>query len=117
MSRLSAPFARAVGIIAPVLDPSFAAFLSEQLAYAIHDMTPIRPAWTRKAACRGWSTSLWFPERGDPDNGRTAKRICANCPVSAECLADAQEFTDNAALGIWGGLSSQQRRRARRGVA
>src|SRR5262245_30646060 len=112
--RLSAGRSRAVGKIGSLLDPSFAAFLDEQLAYAIHDMTPIRPTWTRRAACRGWSTSLWFPERGENDNGRTAKRICASCPVRSECLAWAQEFGDTAALGIWGGLSSQRRRRARR---
>jgi WhiB family redox-sensing transcriptional regulator len=101
-----------------VLDPSFAAFLDEQLAYAIHDMCVERPSWIRKAACRGWSTSLWFPERGDPDNGRTAKRICASCPVSVECLAEALELSDdaNASTGIWAGLSGTQRRRARRDI-
>ena len=96
-----------------MLDPSFAALLRERLAYAVRDMTPIRPAWTRKAACRGWSTSLWFPERGDPDNGRTAKRICEACPVRAECDAFAHEFLE-IGHGIWAGFNLRSRRRARR---
>jgi WhiB family redox-sensing transcriptional regulator len=100
-----------------VFDDSFARFLDEQLAYAIADMSVMRPAWTRQAACRGWSTSLWFPDRGEADNGRTAKRICSSCPVRAECLADADVYGDNTTAGIWGGLSGPQRRRARRDIA
>jgi WhiB family redox-sensing transcriptional regulator len=96
-----------------MLEPEFAAFPDEQLAYAIAGMNVLRPAWTRQAACRGWDTSLWFPERGDPDNGRIAKKICGSCPVSAECLADALSFGAQGTLGIWGGLSAPQRRRAR----
>jgi WhiB family redox-sensing transcriptional regulator len=101
-----------------LLDDSFARFLDEQLAWAVRDMSVMRPAWTRRAACRGWDTRLFFPERGDPDLRRTAKRICSSCPVRAECLADAVEFdAANASAGIWGGLSSPQRRRARRDIA
>lgn len=42
---------------------------------------------------------MWFPPKGGA--GVTAKRICARCPVKAECDA----FGANEPDGFWGGRS------------
>jgi WhiB family transcriptional regulator, redox-sensing transcriptional regulator len=68
-----------------------------------------RPAWHRRAACRGMGTSLFFPGLGE------SKAVCAGCEVRAECL-DAV-VSDQRAPGIWGGLSERQRTQLRRGAA
>jgi WhiB family redox-sensing transcriptional regulator len=50
-------------------------------------------------------------------SSRTARRICAHCPVQPTCAAHATalEQHDGAAIrGIWGGHSQQQRRQRRR---
>lgn len=47
-------------------------------------------------------------ERAD----RRARAICAPCPIRAECLEFALAI--NAAYGIWGGLTTRERRKIRR---
>ena len=84
------------------------------LAYVIRDVSSARPSWKRRAACRGHDTNLWFPERGDADNGRTATAICAGCSVRQECAALAMGFSDNYVFGVCGGMSGPERRKARR---
>ena len=68
--------------------------------------------WRDEAACAEHDGALWFPERG----GFTAeaKRICATCPVQAECLEYAE--TNIIKFGVWGGLSERQRRMRRKGA-
>lgn len=68
-----------------------------------------RPAWMRQAACAEMDTDLFFPKRG----GVTApiKRICAKCPVRAQCLAYA--MSNGERHGIWGGFSESERRKIR----
>lgn len=45
--------------------------------------------------------SAWFlPEASDAE-ARRAQRVCAGCPVKAECLAWA---TDHSEWGVWGGV-------------
>ncbi len=69
-----------------------------------------RNNWREQAACRpgtGHDLDTFFP------NGNaiiTAKRICATCPVTAQCLADALAAGPGL-IGIWGGTSEQERRR------
>jgi WhiB family redox-sensing transcriptional regulator len=41
-----------------------------------------------------------------------AKRICASCPVRANCLASALRAGESA--GIWGGTTPEERRILRR---
>jgi WhiB family redox-sensing transcriptional regulator len=68
-------------------------------------------AWRLHAACRGRPGSLWFAERGDVVSVRVAKRVCAGCPVRADCLDYA---LDNGIVeGIWGGRSGRERRQLR----
>ena len=48
--------------------------------------------WRADAACVGYPTSWWYPERGhSADTARKARRICARCPVQSECLQHALE--------------------------
>lgn len=72
-----------------------------------------RPDWFDLAKCRGMDPNLFFPDRFD-DTGCVdeAKAVCAECPVSAECLELA--MVTHEATGVWGGLSGKQRRELRR---
>jgi len=71
---------------------------------------PIPPAWVSRGLCAQTDPEAFFPEKG----GATApaKRICAACPVRAECLAWALENGER--FGIWGGTSYLERRRLQR---
>lgn len=72
-------------------------------------------AWKLKAACRGSDPSVFFVGRYDGRNAsRQAKRICAGCPVQAECLDYALDWPQNYDYGIYAGTNSQQRRALRR---
>ena len=62
--------------------------------------------WRDRALCAGMDPELWFPAAGQSPR---AKRICAACPVRAECLAFALAL--GSVQGIWGGLTEAQRRR------
>lgn len=75
-----------------------------------------RPAWHRRAACRGRGTTAFFPSPGDSLNA--ARAVCASCEVQPECLAAA--VADAGLQGFWGGTSERERRlirRERRGSA
>lgn len=62
--------------------------------------------WTTFAECQFIDPELFFPERGG--STKAAKRVCADCPVSAQCLDFA---LDNFEWwGIWGGKSERERR-------
>ncbi len=67
-------------------------------------------AWQDLANCRGADPDLFFPERGA--STRTAKSICRECSVRAECLEFA--IVSSEKFGIWGGLSERERRKIRR---
>ncbi len=67
-------------------------------------------SWWTKAACRGTDTNVFFPDKGE--STRPAKRICATCDVTAECLQAALERDDR--FGVYGGLSERERRRLKR---
>jgi WhiB family redox-sensing transcriptional regulator len=53
---------------------------------------------------------MFYPERGT--TCADLKAICAECPVTAECLAYA--LVNREKYGTWGGKSERQRRRMRR---
>ncbi|CAN5263962.1 WhiB family transcriptional regulator [soil metagenome] len=67
-------------------------------------------AWQDLANCRGADPDLFFPERGA--STRTAKSICRQCSVRAQCLEFA--IVSSEKFGIWGGLSERERRKIRR---
>ena len=69
--------------------------------------------WRELAACAGREDNLFFPvNEGERSLVGAAKAVCEGCPVQAECLAYAIETGQNE--GIWGGLTSTERRTLRR---
>jgi WhiB family redox-sensing transcriptional regulator len=72
-------------------------------------ITPDPPAWTESAVCQSVDPELFFPQKGG--SVRAAKRVCAVCPVRADCLADALAHGER--FGVWGGLSDRERLRLR----
>lgn len=68
--------------------------------------------WQLHAACRHISTDVFFHPENERGNARHhreqhAKRICAECPVLAECRAHALQVHEP--YGVWGGLSEGER--------
>jgi WhiB family redox-sensing transcriptional regulator len=71
--------------------------------------------WRHRAACRDEDPELFFPI------GTTgpallqvdeAKAVCRRCDAVEECLTWALDSDQDA--GVWGGLSEDERREARR---
>jgi WhiB family redox-sensing transcriptional regulator len=73
--------------------------------------------WAERALCAQADPDAWFPDRGGCGQARLAKRVCAACPVQAECLEYAMSGADTwggIATGIWGGTTPQERDQLRR---
>jgi WhiB family redox-sensing transcriptional regulator len=70
-------------------------------------VNPWRQAWSRRAACLNMDVDRFYPDRGE--STREAKKVCARCPVTAECLDWAVSTKER--YGVWGGLSERERRR------
>lgn len=66
--------------------------------------------WIDEARCKEVGTELFFPEQSDVIGSRRARSICNKCEVKAECL----EYGINEEFGIWGGLTSVERRHLRK---
>jgi WhiB family transcriptional regulator, redox-sensing transcriptional regulator len=70
--------------------------------------------WQHKAACKGPQSTMFFPpshfEKKDEKERRerSAKSICAQCNVKADCLNYAIDIREPH--GIWGGLNETERR-------
>ena len=70
-------------------------------------------SWRLHAACRNVDTELFYaPESGERGRARTArertaKAICATCPVKAPCAAYALQHHER--YGVWGGLTESER--------
>jgi hypothetical protein len=62
--------------------------------------------WRQQAACQGADPNVFFPEAGDPLDH--ARRLCAMCPVLADCLADAVRLRD--VHGFRAGRTGDERR-------
>ena len=71
------------------------------------------PDWRTRAACLGRDPELFFPHPSDRDGEDAAVAVCWQCPVEADCLADAMEAEKWLSAfnrwGIWGGKTPQQR--------
>lgn len=72
-----------------------------------------REKWQAEGTCRQVDPEIFFPEKGQ--STRDAKRVCANCPVTAECLEYA--LVNGERFGIFGGYSERERREMRRRIA
>jgi hypothetical protein len=69
-----------------------------------------RPAWHRRAACRGDGTEGYIVGRGGRSYEKT-KETCVGCPVRMECLEVA--LADDDLVGMWGGTTGAERRQMR----
>jgi WhiB family transcriptional regulator, redox-sensing transcriptional regulator len=81
-------------------------------ALRLADPDPHAVTWWDFAACLGTDTDSFFPAKGQPSGA--AKRLCARCPVRAQCLEYALDYESThlgAPHGVWGGKSPQQRRK------
>ena len=68
--------------------------------------------WQLQAACRGMDSSVFFHPDGQrgaarAERERSAKAICAQCPVMAQCRDHALSVREP--YGVWGGLSAEER--------
>ncbi len=73
-----------------------------------------RPQWHRWAACRGQGPDQFISGSVGASYAQ-AKEQCASCEVRAECLDAA--LADESLAGVWGGTTTKERVRLRRGVA
>ena len=73
------------------------------------------PSWHDDAACASIDPELWFPEVGAAASTGAARAVCAACPVRTECLTAALERGEQH--GIWGGLTTRERRALTKAVA
>lgn len=69
-----------------------------------------QPHWRDKANCLDADPEAFFPIIGN--NGVDAKKICARCEVTEECLDYAMRHRIDE--GVWGGLSTIDREKMRR---
>jgi len=60
-----------------------------------------------KGKCREVDPETFFPSDGV--GVLRARKICAQCPVSAQCLEYA--LANQIEHGVWGGCSERERRR------
>jgi WhiB family redox-sensing transcriptional regulator len=74
---------------------------------AVVDENPDQYVWMLNAKCRGVNPAEFFPSDGS--GVEVAQRMCAECPVRAECLEYALE--NRIDQGVWGGASERERRR------
>jgi WhiB family redox-sensing transcriptional regulator len=70
--------------------------------------------WRDESACAGVDPDIFFPAAEDEAAAMPAKKICAICPVQEQCLQYA--LATNQSEGVWGGMSSGDRRRLRRRI-
>lgn len=69
------------------------------------------PAWKKQGTCRGLPGDWWFTPDDDQRHRESALpgiEICQTCAVRQECLNYA--LTNGEKAGIWGGLTTKQRR-------
>ena len=77
--------------------------------------------WAERALCAQADPDTWYPDT--PAQAVAAKRICAACPVRAECLQHALSGADTwrgITTGIWGSTTPRERsqlRQARKAAA
>jgi WhiB family redox-sensing transcriptional regulator len=72
--------------------------------------TRARMMWLTEAACVGEDPELFFPVGSTGpalEDVAAAKRVCARCPVIADCLAYA--LGSGQTSGVWGGTDEQER--------
>jgi WhiB family transcriptional regulator, redox-sensing transcriptional regulator len=71
----------------------------------ITTLSDARTAWVLQGLCLTTDPDKLFV-RGAAQ--RKAAAMCRDCPVKAECLADALD--NEVEFGVWGGMTERQRR-------
>lgn len=68
----------------------------------------VEDPWKAEGLCRTPAAAGvdFFPKKPNPV--APAKAVCAQCPVTAECLDYA--LANGERFGVWGGLSERQRK-------
>ena len=61
--------------------------------------------WAQHAVCSKAAPDALFVRGGAQ---QVAKQVCVDCPVIAQCLADALD--NRTEFGVWGGMTERQRR-------
>lgn len=85
---------------------------TEAALYSLLGLDRANTSWMDWALCAQEDPDIWFPVKwnsGGPADDRAtyaeqvqrAIEICLDCPVRAQCLADAE--SRNEQNGIWGG--------------
>ena len=72
--------------------------------------TPFPGDWIDRALCASIDPERWFPEQGS--DGGAAKKVCADCPVLAECRDYALQHP--VLVGVWAGTTDRERRKIRK---
>lgn len=67
-------------------------------------------SWMNAALCAQTDPEAFHP--GKSETNTAAKRTCAACDVTTECLAYA--LADPSLEGVWGGTSQRERQAMRR---
>jgi WhiB family redox-sensing transcriptional regulator len=65
--------------------------------------------WRARGRCLEYDPELFFPNPAEPAD--RALDVCRTCAVAGECLATA--FETGEVDGVWGGTTSDERRRMR----
>jgi WhiB family transcriptional regulator, redox-sensing transcriptional regulator len=76
----------------------------------------LRPKKENGAKCAeldDYDVELFFS--GVPEDILYSKKICAQCPIQEECLDYALDTNQN--VGVWGGMSENERKKLRRKIA
>src|SRR5690606_19833590 len=78
---------------------------------------PADRSWQAHAACADEDRELFFAPDGEHQaerevRERTAKEVCASCPVFALCREAALDRPQR--YGVWGGMGEEERMRERR---
>ncbi len=72
-------------------------------------------SWAQWAECAKPGAAPMFPADQDQDGISAARANCRACPAMAECLERALD--SNEQWGVWGGLTTPERKMIRRNVA
>jgi WhiB family redox-sensing transcriptional regulator len=71
------------------------------------------PTWMDDGLCAQTSPDDFFPDQGE--GVADAKKVCAACPVSTQCLTYALDNRER--FGVWGGTTAEERERIRRAAS
>ena len=67
--------------------------------------------WRERAVCAGVGPEVFFPDDGG--HYGEARKLCASCPVTQECLEEVLEVPHYLDYGFRGGTTPNQRRMMR----